>query len=143
MNLNALGAVLGEWRESCGHPAEYFLQRGCLIDCRGPIEISPESYFGFGVTVLTRGHSFTDGVMSPSLDRAVTVERGAWICSKAVMFNCRIGEGAVVAIGCVVMNQDVAPGVMVAGNPARVIGRRNASGQWLLDRNADFRVRLE
>jgi acetyltransferase-like isoleucine patch superfamily enzyme len=53
----------------------------------------------------------------------VIVEAGAWICSYAILYNCHIGENAIVAIGAVVRSRNVPDGTMVEGNPARVIAR--------------------
>jgi acetyltransferase-like isoleucine patch superfamily enzyme len=57
------------------------------------------------------------------MDCPVIVDKGAWIGSNSVLYNCHIGEGAIVAIGTVVRSQEVKPWVMVAGNPARVMAR--------------------
>ena len=141
MNLNQLSAILGEWKESLGHPKEYYLQRGCFIDARGRVEISPQAHIGLRVSILSQGHSFDQGVLSPSFDRYVIVKAGAWICSNALLYNCEIGEQAIVASGCVVCGQDVAPRVMVAGNPAQVIGRMNDAGHWEIART--WKRRLE
>jgi acetyltransferase-like isoleucine patch superfamily enzyme len=82
--------------------------------------------------VITKSHqrsksdTLADGAL---VDRPVIVEKDAWICSNSVLYNCRIGEGAIVSVGTVVRSQTVAPYVMVAGNPARVIARFMA-GEW-------------
>jgi acetyltransferase-like isoleucine patch superfamily enzyme len=123
VNLSALGAILGKLPPTVEHPAEYFLQRGCFIDARSPLEISGSSVWGFGVRVLTRSHDIAAGSVGTVVPRPLTVEAGAWIGSFALLYNCTIGEGAVVAAGSVVRSCDVAPWVMVAGNPARVIAR--------------------
>lgn len=52
---------------------------------------------------------------------SVTVEAGAWIGpSASVMQRLSVGEGALVGMGAVVL-QDVAGATTVVGNPARVI----------------------
>lgn len=132
MNLSQFAARMGEWPKTIGLPWEYFSMRGCVLDCRGPIEISAGSVWGFGVRVLTESHdiSYGPGVVGPVIARSVYVEPGAWIGSYALLVGCRIGAGAIVAAGTVVRCQDVAPGVMVAGNPARVIARRIGK-QWV------------
>jgi acetyltransferase-like isoleucine patch superfamily enzyme len=51
----------------------------------------------------------------------VVIEDDVWIGFKAsILKGVRIGRGAIVAAGAVVI-KDVAPGTVVAGNPARVI----------------------
>jgi acetyltransferase-like isoleucine patch superfamily enzyme len=55
-------------------------------------------------------------------DAAVRIEDDVWICAHAVILRgVTIGRAAVVAAGAVVTD-DVPPGKIVAGNPARVIG---------------------
>jgi acetyltransferase-like isoleucine patch superfamily enzyme len=53
----------------------------------------------------------------------VIVQDGAWIGSTSLLMGCTIGAGAIVAAGSVVRGQVIEPGIMVAGNPARVIAR--------------------
>lgn len=95
--------------------------------------ISPESYWGFFITVITQSHSIADwkdsGFSSVAISRPVIVDRLAWIGSRALLYNCHIGEGAIVAAGSVVRSQEVKPYIMVAGNPAKVIARF-IDGEW-------------
>jgi maltose O-acetyltransferase len=88
--------------------------------------IHRQSCWGPGVVVLTQSHDITSGSMGPVRSYGVTVDAWAWIGGYALLTGCHIGEKAVVAAGTVVRGQDVAPGVMVAGNPARVIARWDA-----------------
>ena len=110
---------------------EYLQRRGTFLDCRGPLEISKKAHVGFNVWILTQSHSTAGGpgVLGEIVNRGVFVEDGAWVGSKAILVGCRIGAGSVVAAGTVVRGQNVAPGVMVAGNPARVIARWDGK-QW-------------
>ncbi|EJY56679.1 2,3,4,5-tetrahydropyridine-2,6-dicarboxylate N-ac etyltransferase [Alicyclobacillus hesperidum URH17-3-68] len=63
------------------------------------------------------------GVIEPPSAQPVIVEDGVLIGANAVVLEgVRIGKGSVVAAGAVVI-EDVAPGTVVAGVPARVIKR--------------------
>lgn len=65
------------------------------------------------------------GVVEPPSATPVVVEDDVLIGANAVLLEgVRVGQGAVVAAGAVV-TQDVAPGTVVAGIPARVIKRRD------------------
>lgn len=122
-----LAVVLGEFKEEkMGHPLQYYIDRGAFLDCRGPITISPTAMLGYCVTVLTGSHRADD------LDvvyRPIVVHDNAWVASNALLYNCEIGKGAIVAAGTVVRSRNVPPDTMVEGNPARVIARR-IDGEW-------------
>jgi len=121
---------LGDLPPTVEHPRSYFDRRGCIIDCRGPLVISGKSHWGWGVIVLTESHDLSAWPdCGPVIPYGVTVEEGAWIFSFSMLAGCVIGANSVVAAGCVVRGQAVAPNVMVAGNPARVIARWEG-GKW-------------
>jgi acetyltransferase-like isoleucine patch superfamily enzyme len=120
-----------------GHGPQYFTDREVELDCRGPLHISPLSHWGIGVKVVTASHE--PGNMSIVKYLPVTVEAGAWICSYAILYNCRIGENAIVAIGAVVRSRNVPDGTMVEGNPARIIARL-VNDKW---EYIDYQIPLE
>jgi acetyltransferase-like isoleucine patch superfamily enzyme len=77
--------------------------------------------------VLVAGNHTTDGP-GPVRDLGfeeldVEIGAGAWVGAHAVVVGARVGEGAVVAANSVVL-EDVEPYAIVAGAPARVVGRR-------------------
>ncbi len=88
------------------------------IRCGDNVAIGPEA------SILTLGHD----PQSPAFaDRGGHVRIGshAWIAFRAVVLpGVEVGEGAVVGAGAVV-TRSVPPYAIVAGNPARVIGKRN------------------
>ena len=123
--------VLGkEWPKTIGRDRFYFEQRHARLDLRGPLSIAKDSHWGYFVTVITQSHRFEQGQLSSPQDRPVIVESGAWIGSRALLYNCIIGEGAVVAAGSVVRSCEVAPRVIVAGNPAKVVARWDGEWKW-------------
>lgn len=66
------------------------------------------------------------GVIEPASATPVVVEDNVLIGANAVVIEgCRVGHDAVVAAGAVVV-EDVAPGTVVAGCPARVVKVRDA-----------------
>jgi len=143
MNLSHLAAVPKDLPETVQLPRDYLVRRGTVLDCGGPLTISGKSYWGYLVTVLTRSHDISDGTVGVANARGVRVDDGAWICSRAVLSGCHIGAGAIVAAGAVVRGQDVAPRVLVAGNPARVIARWDGQRWVYLDAEASgFRREL-
>lgn len=116
-----------------GHDEQYYTMRNIQLDQRGTLVIHETSQWGFNITVFTASHSTRDwkeaGFSSVITNRPVIVERAAWICSNSILYNCKICEGAIVAIGSVVRSQEVRPWTMVAGNPARVVAHY-IDGAW-------------
>jgi acetyltransferase-like isoleucine patch superfamily enzyme len=53
----------------------------------------------------------------------VVIDEGAWIGAHAVVVGCRVGKGAVVGAGAVVLS-DVPDLAIAVGSPARVVGSR-------------------
>lgn len=145
MNLAMYAGKQGELPATVGLPWEYFEKRGCFLDCRGPLTISPLSYWGFCVHVVTESHDLSEWPeLGPVTPYGVVVEDGAWIGSNALLLGCTIGVGAIVAAGSVVRGQVVAPLVMVAGNPARVIARwENGAWSYLPAGRSEFRRELK
>lgn len=113
-----------------GHPLEYYADRQVQIDGRGEVHISPLSHWGVGIMVITASHDPNN--FSEVVYRPVIVKDKAWICSGAILYNCTIGEGAIVSVGCVVRSRDVPDGTMVEGNPAHIIAEF-ADGKWNYD----------
>ena len=110
------GAVIG---------ANCKIQSHCFI-CEG-VTVEDEVFVGHGVMFTNdvwpratdeAGRSLRSGNWTSSLTR---VRRRASIGSGATLLPVCIGEGAMIAAGAVV-TRDVPPGMVVAGNPARVIG---------------------
>jgi|SRR5690606_5830738 len=63
------------------------------------------------------------GVLEPPSAQPVVIEDGVLVGANVVVLEgCRVGKGSVVAAGAVV-TRDVEPGVVVAGQPARVVKR--------------------
>jgi UDP-2-acetamido-3-amino-2,3-dideoxy-glucuronate N-acetyltransferase len=96
--------------------------------CDG-VDIRDEAFVGHGVVFVNDKYPRAtngDGALQTGADwdmLRTEICRGATIGSGAtVLGGLRIGEGATVGAGAVV-TRDVAPGEIVAGNPARPIRR--------------------
>jgi len=106
-----------------GFPINYFAERDTFLDAWGPIDISPLSQWGVFNTVLTASHSTNPHKFGEVVFKPVIVHDKAWITTNVTLFNCEIGEGAIVSVGSVVMGRNVPAWTMVEGNPARIIAR--------------------
>jgi acetyltransferase-like isoleucine patch superfamily enzyme len=89
------------------------------------IEVGPDCLVSQAFILDTDMHSLAfdrrTNPDAPVRTRPVVLESNVWVArGAAILPGVRIGEGSVVAYGSVVTS-DVPPGVLVAGNPARVI----------------------
>ena len=98
-----IGAVIGEGT---------MIDMGCVLG--GRATVGKNCHIGAG-TVLA-------GVVEPASAQPVVVEDDVVI---GVLEGCRVGKGAVVAAGAVVIS-DVPAGAVVAGIPAKVIKQKDA-----------------
>lgn len=98
------------------------------IRCAGaPITIGADCLVSQFVTIVGTNHGTEPGstiVSQPWHGDGVEIGDDVWIGSGATLLpGSRVGDGCVVAAGSVVRGE-VAPGTVVAGAPAREIGRR-------------------
>jgi putative colanic acid biosynthesis acetyltransferase WcaF len=94
-----------------------------LIYSLGKVRIGENVTLSYRSHVCAGTHDLTDPA-TPLLKLPVTLEDGVFVGTEAFMGpGVTIGRGAVVGARAVVV-KDVAPLDIVAGNPARVIGKR-------------------
>ena len=93
------------------------------IDNLAAVQLASDVCLSQGAYLCTGSHDSG----KPTFDlivKPITVEREAWIAARAIILpGVTIGRGAIVAAGSVV-TKDVPAGVVLAGNPGRVIGDR-------------------
>ncbi len=105
-----------------------WINRNTIIHGIGGVTIGKQVLFGPGVTVWSGGHRF-DSPQGPILGQGLThapieIRDGAWVAAGSIVLpGVTIGEGAVIGAGSIV-TKDVNPYEIVAGNPAKSIGRR-------------------
>jgi putative colanic acid biosynthesis acetyltransferase WcaF len=102
--------------------------RACLGDhaqayALGPIEIGADATIAQEAYLCTGTHDFTSPALA-LLTAPIHVGRGAFVGAHSLILpGLSLGEGCIIGAGAVV-TRDVPPYAIVAGNPARVIGRR-------------------
>jgi len=100
-----------------------------FIDNRGKLEIDSTAIMGFRVAIFTMAHYPT--AHGTLVKRAVIIKKNAFIGSYSILYNCVIGEGAMVSVGSVVRSRKVADYTMVEGNPAKEIAHFNVkTNKW-------------
>lgn len=101
------------------------INQRCRLDGRGGLTIGSNASISAEVCILTGEHDIQSsdfsGIVSP-----VRIEDYVFVGTRAMILpGVSLGKGAVVAAGAVV-TKDVEPFTVVAGVPAREIGRRNS-----------------
>lgn len=83
-------------------------------------------------------HGVTLGsTLNEAGDRHPKIRQGALVCAGAsVLGNIEVGERAIVAANSVVLKR-VEPGLVVAGSPAKIVGRAPASLTTLTSKSQD------
>ncbi len=102
--------------------------RSCLGD-RAHVYSLAEIEIGEGATIAQEAylcagtHDFSDPALHLQVAK-ITIGAHAFVCARAfIMPGVIVGERAIVG-ACAVVTRDVSPATIVAGNPAREIGRR-------------------
>ncbi len=117
--------------------ARTIVNRGCCLDARSGLQIGDDVSISPEVVILTTQHDIASRKFALQ-GRSVTIEDHVWIGMRAMVLpGVTIGRGAVVAAGAVV-TKDVAPLDIVAGVPARPIGRRPIEPAYRLEGPALF-----
>jgi maltose O-acetyltransferase len=111
-------------RLSIGHHCQ--INTDLSLELGATISIGDHVGIGQEVIILTTSHEHHDSPRhraGPLVRQPVRIEDGVWIGARALILpGVTIGEGAVVAAGTVVA-RDVPPHTVVAGVPARPVGK--------------------
>lgn len=111
--------------------------RDCTINpfavVRGPVTMGDGVRIGAHTSIIGFNHTFDDLEVEifrqESTSVGISIGNDVWIGSHVMVLDgVTIGAGAVIAGGAVV-TKDVAPGMVMAGNPARALRRRGESGR--------------
>lgn len=95
-----------------------------ILYALGPIRIGDRVTISQGAHLCAGTHDWRDPTM-PLLKPPIHIGDDAWVCADAFIGpNVTVGNRAIVGARAVVM-RDVAPGAIVAGNPARLIRMRD------------------
>lgn len=96
---------------------------GVTIWNLGPVSIGSDVVISQRAHLCAGTHDFRDPRM-PLRTPPISVGDRAWVCAEAFIGpGVSVGAGAVVGARAVVV-RDVPHGAVVAGNPAKVVGRR-------------------
>lgn len=101
------------------------INRDVHLDYTGGLQIGNRTLISEDVVIYTHDHGLDPRSAPVPVSKVIGPD--VWIGMRAVILpQCRnIGAGAVIAAGAIV-TRDVPAGAIVAGNPARIIGRATA-----------------
>ena len=105
---------IGDWSSIGEHAFIYNL---------GKVTIGSKTTISHRAHLCAGTHDYTDRSL-PLLKLPITIQDSAWVCADAFVGpGVTVGEGAVVGARSVVV-KDVEPWMVVAGNPAIAIKKR-------------------
>ena len=94
----------------------------CILDC-AKITIGNNVWIGPNVGIYTPNHAFDSKERADGYERSLPIEIGdnVWIGGGVTIIGgVKIGKNSIIGAGCVV-TKDIPAGVLVAGNPAKII----------------------
>ena len=103
--------------------SHFYANYDCLILDVCPVTIGDHVLLGPRVCLYTAGHPLDPEARDTGLEfgRPITIQDSVWLGGNTVVLpGVTIGAGTVVAAGSVV-NRDLPPRVVAAGNPCRVL----------------------
>jgi len=100
-----------------------------LLDARGGLTLDDAVVLASDVHIITGKHVIDSDDFGIEL-RPVHIKHHAWVASRAtVLQNLTIGVGAVVG-ACSMVKDDVDDMAIVAGTPAKVVGKRQSTLEY-------------
>jgi acetyltransferase-like isoleucine patch superfamily enzyme len=102
----------------------------CYIDAAGGITIGNDVSIAHGVSIMSSTHVFADATINikdqPVIFKSTHIADNIWIGAKAmIMGGITVETGAIIGSSSVV-TKNIPSNVIVAGNPAKELKRRNS-----------------
>lgn len=99
----------------------FFMNQACTFMDRGGITIGDDVFIAPKVCLTTINHDFNPYNRQATFCKPIVIKDRVWIgINVTICPGVTIGENSVIAAGSVV-TKDVAPNVIVGGNPARIL----------------------
>lgn len=118
------------------------INAGAVIHCAGGVSIGTHVHIGHGFCVYSTNHDYASSKGIPydtnNIVKPVEVGDCVWIgANVSILPGVQVGEGAIIGMGAVV-TQNVEKGVIMGGNPAKVIGHRDMDTYFRLKNEGKF-----
>jgi len=102
--------------------SSFAVSGNCYIQGYNGLTCGKNFLFAPGVKIITSGHDIKD-ITKPTTGNPITIGDDVWIGANAVLLpGVTIGSKTVIGAGAIVTKSFPDGGVIIAGNPARVIG---------------------
>lgn len=102
----------------------FSLSGGCYFQAINGIEIGRNFLFAPGVKIISANHDFED-LSKPKHSEPIKIGNNVWIgANSTILPGVTIGSNCVIGAGTVVTKSFPEDNLIIAGNPAKVIGRR-------------------
>ena len=100
-----------------------FINNCCTFMDRGAITIGDGAFIGPRVNLITENHGITPASRRTLTSRPIVIGKNVWIGAAATILpGVKIGDNSIIGAGAVV-TCNVPPNMVVAGNPAKIIGK--------------------
>lgn len=97
----------------------------CYIQAYNGLICGKNLLFAPGVKIITSGHDFKD-INKPTKNDPVVIGDNVWIGANVVILpGIKIGNNCVIGAGAIVTKSFEDDGLILAGNPAKIIGKRD------------------
>ena len=113
----------------CGHVEigqGTYIGVGTTIFGEGNVTIGDYVLMGPGIRILSSKREYVKDKLimdQPEIPKPTFIEDDVWIGANAVLLGVKIGRGAIIGAGSIVV-KDVPPYAIVGGNPAKIIKYR-------------------
>ena len=98
-----------------------FINHGCTFMDRGGITIGDDCFIAPKVCLITLDHGHAPDKRRTLISKPIVIGNNVWIGAGAIVLQgVSVGDNAIIGAGSVV-TKDVPRGVIVAGNPAKII----------------------
>ena len=110
---------------SAAHSTGIFIGNNVILAQGVFIRSANHSFSDTDVPINAQGHSSKEVSLEDGRAFSIIIEDDVWMGANALILSgVKIGRGSVIGAGAVVTPMDIPEHSIVAGNPARIIGKR-------------------